>query len=297
VNSGREWDDIFHLIADRYGRIDIACPTCGPSRRSLLNQRRKTLRIWRDDTDFATFYCARCGAKGYARRDCARTVIDPDKIARLRDEAARRHTDREDEQCRKANWLWRKAKQSHGTIVQTYFRTRGIDCVIPDTLRFLEPNKAEHHPAMIAAFAVPDEPEPGVLRVQDDVVVAVHLTLLKSDGSGKADAETNKIMIGPGRGLPIVLGPVNDIGGLLVCEGIENGLSARQATGLGVWAAGSATRMPGLADAIPMHAECLTIVVDDDPTGRNNAATLAKSARLRGFHVETLENNKMRMAA
>jgi hypothetical protein len=230
---------IIGLVGDVYGCIDIACPECGPSRRSQGNRRRKTLRVWREDADFATYRCARCGAKGYARRDGARTVMDLNRIARLRDEAAARDAAREEEQRRKANWLWRKARPSHGTIVETYLGSRGIDGTIPDTLRFLEPHKPEHHPAMIAAFVMPDEPEPGVPRVHDAAVDAVHLTLLKADGTGKADIEPNKIMVGSSRGLPIVLAPANDLGGLVTCEGIENGLSARRAIH---WFAGATSR-------------------------------------------------------
>ena len=76
------------------------------------------------------------------------------------------------------------------------------NCVIPVTLRFLAPHKPEHHPAMIAAFTVPDEPEPGLLSVRDDTVRAVHLTLLKPDGSAKADTAPSKFIVGSPHGLP-----------------------------------------------------------------------------------------------
>jgi hypothetical protein len=288
---------IIDLIADGYGSIDAACPECGPSRQSPVNQRRKTLRIWREDPDFATDHCARCGTKGYAHRGGASSVIDLTRMARLRADAAARNAGHEEDQRRKANWLWNAGHPAQATIVETYLIARGINCAIPSTLRFLAPRKPEHHPAMVAAFTVPNEPEPGLLRVRDDAVGAVHLTLLKSDGSAKADVETSKIIVGSPHGLPIVLAPANDLGGLIACEGIEDGLSAHEATGLGVWAAGSASRLPTIADALQTHVECLTIIVDDDATGRSNAAKLAKAARLRGLYVETLSNSEMRIAA
>lgn len=40
-------------------------------------------------------------------------------------------------------------------------------------------------------------------------------------------------MIGRSKGAPIVLAPLNDLLGLIVTEGIEDALSAHQATGLG----------------------------------------------------------------
>ncbi|RWN58465.1 hypothetical protein [Mesorhizobium sp.] len=60
----------------------------------------------------------------------------------------------------------------------------------------------------------------------------MHLTRLRPDGSGKAE-EPAKIMIGRSKGAPIVLAPLNDLLGLIVTEGIEDALSAHQATGLG----------------------------------------------------------------
>ena len=103
---------------------------------------------------------------------------------------------------------------------------------------------------MIAAFALVEEREPGVVGMPRNVD-AVHLTLLKPDGSGKADVEPNKIMVGSPGARPIVLAPPNDLLALAVTEGIEDALSAHASTGLGAWAAGAAGRMLKLADVIP----------------------------------------------
>ena len=79
---------------------------------------------------------------------------------------------------------------------------RAYDGPLPGTLSFLAPTKPEHHPALIAAFGIPDEIEPGVLeQLEVEQVRGVHLTLLKPDGSGKADTEPQKIMVGPSEGL------------------------------------------------------------------------------------------------
>ena len=103
---------------------------------------------------------------------------------------------------------------------------------------------------MIAAFALADEGELGMLDAPRNVE-SVHLTLLKADGSGKADTKPNKIIIGRPLGRPIVLAPVNDLLALAVAEGIEDALSLHAATGFGAWAAGAAAFMPKLADTIP----------------------------------------------
>jgi len=94
-------------------------------------------------------------------------------------------------------------------------------------------------------------------------------------------------MIGPSIGQPIVLSEINDGLGLAISEGIENGLSAHLATGLGAWAAGCASRLPALADVVPGYVETVTIVTDDDEAGRKHSAQLADKLISRGIEVRT----------
>ena len=186
-----------------------------------------------------------------------------------------RQEDREREQARKAAWLWQHRQPIGGTIAEAYLRSREIACDPPATLGYLAPTKPGHHPALIACFDLPEEVEPGRL-VTKPHIEAVHLTFLKPDGSGKANVSPNKIMVGGSLGLSIVLAPLNDLFGLAVCEGVENGLTIFQATGLGVWCAGSARHMPALADTIPRDVEAITIYADDDKPGRKGAIDLAE---------------------
>src|SRR5262249_5350285 len=93
------------------------------------------------------------------------------------------------------------------------------------------------------------------------------------------------IMIAKSLGWPIVLAPFNDGGGLGIVEGIEDGLSVATALGLGVWAAGSASRLPALAERIPDYVSCVTIFAHDDDAGRNGAQALAAKLRQRGIEV------------
>ena len=55
-------------------------------------------------------------------------------------------------------------------------------------------------------------------------VKGIHLTLLRSDGTGKADVTPNKLMIGASAGWPMVIAPVSDAGGLAITEGVEDAL-------------------------------------------------------------------------
>jgi hypothetical protein len=191
-------------------------------------------------------------------------------------------------QLEKARWLWQRRSPLEGSPGETYLRgARGYGGALPATLGFLPALKPEHRPAVIAAFALTNEPEPGLLAIHHDQVWGVHLTLLKPDGSGKASAKPNKIMVGPSNGWPIVLAPLNDLLGLVICEGIETGLSLYDATGCGVWAAGSASRMPALAIRVPYYLDCVTIAGEAD-AGRKGAAALAERLHARGLYRELI---------
>jgi hypothetical protein len=183
----------------------------------------------------------------------------------------------------RALWLWRASQPIEGTVTERYLReVRGYRGPVPPTLRFLPP-RCSYPPSMIAAFGLACEPEPGLLAISNANVRGVHVTRLTPNGGDR----TGKITIGRGStGLPIVLAPVTDGLGLAVTEGIEDGLSVHAATGLGVWAAGTAGRMPALADAIPQCVKCVSIFGHDDPAGRRHAGELA--VRLRGRGIEVL---------
>jgi hypothetical protein len=183
-------------------------------------------------------------------------------------------------QAEKAAWLWSKRRPITGSIAERYLReARGYSGILPPTLGFLPPLKPEHHPALIAAFALVDEPEPGILG-KPQHVTAIHLTLLKPDGSGKAEIETPKLTIGSPLGKPIVLAPPNDLLGLGITEGIEDALTVHQAMGFGAWAAGSAPFMPALADTVPDYIEAVTIYAHPD-NGQRFARELANALRRR----------------
>jgi hypothetical protein len=112
---------------------------------------------------------------------------------------------------------------------------------LPATLGFL-PARGDHPPAMIAAFGLAHEVEPGVIAITDDAIRGVHLTRLLPDGSDRDRGDQAKIMIGHSKGSHIVLAPPNDLLGMSIAEGIENGIALHETTGLGAWAAGSASR-------------------------------------------------------
>jgi hypothetical protein len=93
---------------------------------------------------------------------------------------------------------------------------------------------------------------------------AVHLTRLNRFGSGKAGTDHDKVMIGPCSGFPIVIRSTEWSKPLIICEGIEDGLSLALAfPDWNVWAAGSAGHIPKL---VPVDREVI-VVVDYDTAG------------------------------
>src|SRR5262249_17748822 len=156
-------------------------PERSPRCSTAANQRRRVLRIWRAAPAFIRFYCARCGAKGYANdRNKGSSVIDLDRQRRLREGAGQRAAQHRPRPPDEARWLWSQSIPLTGTIAEPYLRDRRRLTLNswPATLRFLPPTNPKHHPAMIAAFVIPTEPEPEVLAIDAAAVRAIHLTLL-----------------------------------------------------------------------------------------------------------------------
>jgi hypothetical protein len=120
-------------------------------------------------------------------------------------------------------------------------------------------------------------------------VKGLHITYLKPDGSGKAPVDPPRKMLGSVKGNPLALVPPNDGLGLLIAEGIETALSGHLATGLGCWAAGSASFMPALASAVPAWAEVVTVAAEADPAGRRGAEGLVRGIEERGIEAIMLE--------
>ena len=174
--------------------------------------------------------------------------------------------------------IWKESLPIHGTVAETYLRGRGITCALPKSLRF-HPQcwhgaTAKRYPAMVAA-------------VQGNRLAAVHRTYLQADGSGKADIEPAKMMLGATAGAAVRLTEAQVA--LVVSEGIETALSL--SSGLlsapaAVWAALSASGMRGLS--LPPQAGQLTIASDGDAAGREAASALAARADALGWRVTLL---------
>ena len=172
---------IDQMTQHRVGVIDTACPQCGPERRKPINQRKPVLRIWRIDQNFASYHCARCGMKGHARNGSS-ARLDPAAISRARAEATERERNTKAERLSKARWLWSRSRLIADTVAERYLRdARSYDGPLPATLRFL-PARGAHGPAMLAAFGIATEPEPGQVSIDSDAIRGIHITRLAPDG-------------------------------------------------------------------------------------------------------------------
>jgi hypothetical protein len=276
------------------GRIELSgpCPKCGGADRFAINTTKQvfncrgcqrggdviSLLMLLDDRTFHQAVEELTGGGGGGQAPPMECNRDS---AREQPSAG----DHEKRQAKKAAWLWSQRRPIEGTIAENYLRkARGYDGLLPETLGFLPPSKPEHCPAIVAAFAVCDEPEPGVVGEPRDMS-SVHLTLLNPNGSGKADVKPNKLIVGRPLGRPIVLAPPNDLLGLAITEGIEDALTAHQATALGAWAAGAAGFMPSLAETVPDYIEAITIYAHPDRAGQDGAQELAELLDHRGIEV------------
>jgi Toprim domain-containing protein len=294
TSNNLSFDQILDITGDRYGAIDSPCPLCSHLRKPA-KQRLKVLRVYRDAPDFARFHCVHCEAKGWVSDRAAASTekrLPAAEIEKIKTDIAAREAEHEVIRRMKALGLWRRGKAVPNTPVERYLRlARGYRARIPATIRFL-PESEGFAPAMIAAIGIADEIEPGILSIPDHAIRGVHITALLSDGSAKAGTGRDKIMIGKSIGSPIVLAPPNDGLGLAIAEGIEDAFSIHEATGLGAWAAGSASRMPALATVIPSYIDCVTVVADPDDAGRINGRKLADAHRGREVRLITPSNDR-----
>jgi hypothetical protein len=156
------FDQLCDLRRDgRSGVTDAPCPLCGPDRRSSINQRRKTLRLWCEDPNFISYHCARCGERGWASgSNVVRSSISTSDILSIKAEIDRRNFDEARDRLKVAMSLWRRRVAVEGTAAETYLReARCYGGRLPATLGFL-PASGDYAPAMIAAFGMARETSP-----------------------------------------------------------------------------------------------------------------------------------------
>lgn len=196
---------------------------------------------------------------------------DPAEMAR-REAEQRREAMKKAEQARRC---WTEAQPIEGTLAETYLRSRGITCALPDTLRF---HPAAWHGATARRY-------PALVGLVQGVAhFAVHRTYLRPDGTGKAAIDPPKAMLGNVTGGAVRLADGHEA--LAVGEGIETALSLLCGPlrgSVAVWATLSAGGMKALH--LPSRPGNLIIAIDNDEQGRAAAHDLAVKAEALGWAV------------
>jgi hypothetical protein len=115
------------------------------------------------------------------------------------------------------------------------------------------------------------------------------------DGTDR-DRSAKKMMVASPGPHPIALIPPNDLGGLVVAEGVETALSFAH-TGLGCWAAGAKDRLVTIAPTIAAlpHVEVVTVSPDED--GSNVAVpSIARAEELAEILADLRPDIEVRIA-
>ena len=177
-----------------------------------------------------------------------------------------------------ASRIWAQTVPIPESHAEAYLRQRRITCALPDTLRFhpaLRHPTGRRLPVMVAR-----------VETVDDKLCAIHRTYLDSHAPRKTGREPAKAMLGSCRGGAVRLSEGRT--GLVVCEGIETGLSLCDAMeGYSVWAALSTSGVVALRLPEPKQfGRNLLIACDGDAAGRKSGQTLAERSARSGWAVE-----------
>lgn len=170
-----------------------------------------------------------------------------------------------------AKAIWRAAEQAKGTLAETYLRSRGLHMRIPESIRFARLSygtKGSEYPVLIACIAS-----------ADNKLIGIQRTYLSSDGIGKAAVPKPKLSLGRVSGGAIRLTPC--AASLIVCEGLEDGLTLRQELGRAVWVAAGASMLPNMV--FPAGVRSVAIGGDNDNAGRASARKAAETFAHRGI--------------
>lgn len=245
------------------------CPVCQPERRR--DQRGLSIRA--EGGTLLAF----CHKSGCDFRDIVKAAGLPRDALRIDPVATREAEAQRDAyalaQRAKARRLWATCKPITGTKGEAYLRGRGITCPLPPSLGWAV--DAFHGPSARYLSAM----------VGDLSTGGVHRTYFEK--SGERLSRNAKMMQGPCAGGAVALSETQ--GPLVVCEGVETGLSLLSGLlrcPVTVWAALSTSGIKALE--LPQAVGRLTIAADGDAPGKEAANALATRATALGWRVSLL---------
>lgn len=171
-----------------------------------------------------------------------------------------------------ARAIWRSAQPVSGTLAEAYLRARGLHLPIPASIRFARLRYGKtgpEHPVLVAAIASADHRLVGIQR-----------TYLNATGTGKAAVPKPKLSLGRVSGGAIRLAPC--AAAMVVCEGLEDGLTLQQELGRAVWVAAGASMLPAMQ--FPAGVREVAVGGDADDAGRAAARKAAEAFNSRGIY-------------
>jgi DNA primase len=226
------------------------------------------------------FYCFGCGATGdvldfvqRAHRVDIRTAAEMLCGGNLPsvDIAMPREEEPGPDRTEEALSIWRNAVAVQGTEAESYLRFRGIHMAIPASIRFTRlryGRKGPERPCLVACVGS-----------VDNKIVGIQRTYLNAAGTGKASVPKPKLSLGRVAGGAIRLAPA--AAELVVCEGLEDGLTLMQELGRAVWVAAGASMLPKMQ--FPAGVRSVAIGGDGDDAGREAAQVAARAFADRGL--------------
>jgi putative DNA primase/helicase len=178
--------------------------------------------------------------------------------------------------------LWQQASPAQGTLAEKYLFSRIGQYLlsIPPTIKYRASLKhtptGDFYPCMLSA----------VTRYPEKKVIAVHRTFLSEEGTAKAPVENPKLLLGDARGGAVRLAPATEE--LIVCEGIEDGLSLMSLLNKPVWVGSSASLLQTMIIPPLPLARTIYIAQDNDAAGRKAKEVLGNRLYEEGRTVKVL---------
>jgi DNA primase len=168
----------------------------------------------------------------------------------------------ENDNTQLARNIWDRAGPIKGTEAEKYLHHRRIrgSCVDPLAYARLRADGSSHH-CLVA-------------RVQNAAgeTCAINRTFLSRDGMSKADIEAPRRSLGSLSGGAVRLGQVRDQ--VILCEGLEDGLTLHEWLGIPVWVALGTSNLAKIK--LPLTVNSVIVAQDNDQAGAAAAEETAK---------------------
>ena len=191
------------------------------------------------------------------------------------------------ERLRYSRSIWEHTAPASDTIVERYLRSRAIRGPVPPSIRFLPSSMHRESARPFPAMVVGAQDAAGGFS-------GVQVTWLSATGDGKAPVEPQRKTFGPVSGGAVRLQRRDNvvrlrplvIDTIVLCEGVETGLSILQATGLPVWATLGTSGLELVQ--VPEPTATILIAADADAPGEKAARECALRLARAGKRVKVI---------